>query len=180
MADIQHYERVLKGARGAKAIIPKLLMLLLYLVVLGFWTVLAFVTAFNATVLVLAPLTLLALILPTWKYTSVEYEYSFVAGTFTFSKVFGKSRIRQVIECDLKMLVSVRPLQASNMPTKENGRIIDALPGKAEFPIVCIFEDGNKNKYYILMDCDSVTARIFKFFKMSALDHQVSRRATVS
>ena len=171
MADIQHYERILK-----KSTLPaKLLMLLLYTAVLAAWTVLGVITAFNPGVLLLAVLTLVALILPTWKYTSLEYEYSFVSGTFTLSKVYGKSRIKQVFESELKMLVSARPLDTSNMPTKEDGVVIHGLPDGAEFPIVCTFEDGDENKYFVLMDCDSVTARILKFFKMTALDREIIR-----
>ena len=152
-------------------------MLLLYAAVLVAWTVLAFITAFHPSVLILAVLTLIALILPTWKYTSVEYEYSFVGGDFTLSKIYGKRRIKQVFESELKMLISVRPLNVSKMPTKEDGVIIDGLPDGAEFPIVCVFQDGNENKYFVLIDCDGVTARILKFFRMSTLDREIVKRA---
>ena len=177
MADIQHYERILKSSKGVNASLPKVLMLILYAAVLAAWTALAFITAFNPGVLLLAALTLVALILPTWKYTSVEYEYSFISGTFTLSKVYGKSRIKRVFESELKMLVSARPLDTSKMPTKEDGQVIDGLPDGAEFPILCVFQDGDENKYFLLIDCDEVTARILKFFKMTALDREIIKRA---
>lgn len=173
MADIQHYERILKRS----TLSAKALMLLLYAAVLGAWTVLAFITAFNPGVLLLALLTLVALVLLTWKYTSVEYEYSFVAGNFTLSKIYGKRRIKQVFESDLKMLISVAPLENAKTPTKEDGRVINGLPESAEFPIVCVFQDGNENKYFVLIDCDGVTARILKFFRMSTLDREIVKRA---
>lgn len=175
MADIQRYERILKKSSGTTA---KLLMLLLYAAVLGAWTVLAFITAFHPSVLILAVLTLLTLILPTWKYTSVEYEYSFVGGNFTLSKIYGKRRIKQVFESELKMLISARPLDSTKMPTKDDGVVINGLSDGAEFPIVCVFQDGDENKYFLLIDCDEVTARILKFFKMTALDREIIKRAS--
>lgn len=177
MADIQRYERILKKSSGTTA---KLLMLLLYTAVLGAWTVLAFITAFHPSILILAVLTLVALILPTWKYTSVEYEYSFVAGNFTLSKIYGKRRIKQVFESELKMLISAQPLDTAKMPDKEDVRIIDGLPDGAEFPVLCVFQDGDENKYYVLMDCDAVTARILKFFRMSTLDREIIKRASAN
>ena len=173
MADIQHYERILKRSTPTS----KALMLLLYAAVLVAWTVLAFITAFNPGVLILALLTLVALVLLTWKYTLVEYEYSFVGGVFTLSKIYGKSRIKQVFQSDLKMLISASPLDGTKSPAKENGRVIDGLGKRAEFPIVCVFQDGDENKYFVLMDCDSVTARILKFFRMSTLDREIVKRA---
>ena len=177
MADIQRYERILKRSQGFGAVRPRLTMILIYGVFFALWAVLAVITAFAPAVLVLAVLSMLILILPTWKYTSVEYEYSFVAGTFTFSKIYGKSRIKQVFESDLRRLVSAKPMDISNVPSKDDGRIINCLPDGAVFPVVCLFEDGDENKYYVLMDCDAMTARILKFFKISAVDREISRCA---
>ena len=180
MADIQRYERILKRSDGAGAIRPKVTMLLLYGAVLAVWVVLAIMAAFSPAVLILALLSMLVLILPTWKYTSVEYEYSFVAGMFTFSKIYGKSRIKQVFECELRTMVYAKPMDISNGFTKDDGRIINCLPDRAEYPVACLFEDGDGNKYYVFLDCDAMTARIFKFFKMSAVDREIVRRATTS
>ena len=173
MADIQHYERILKKTRGAA--IPKLLMILLYAAILGGWVALAFAVALNVAIIFLAPLSLLAVILLTWKYTSVEYEYSFVAGTFTFSKIYGKKKIRTVFECDLKMLVSAKPYDSSKT-ISEDGKVISAIPDTSPNPCLCLFEDGDSNKYFVVMDCDEMTARILKFFKMSAVDRQLLRQ----
>ena len=90
MADIQSYERVIKN----KSFKAKIFMIFIYalILLLGLWALLKF--GIKPELVVLIPLLLGAIIALTWRYTQVEYEYSFMAGTATFSKIFGNSSRR--------------------------------------------------------------------------------------
>ena len=87
MNDSLSYERILKLPTGRATFLPRLLLTLLYLTLLGIWLLVFFKWSFSAPLLVLAILSLLGLILPTLKYGSVEYEYIFSSGMFYCAKV---------------------------------------------------------------------------------------------
>lgn len=172
MADIQYYERVLKKKepRG------KLLMLALYLVILSVWFVVAIRYALNAAIILLIPLSILIAVLLTWKYTCVEYEYSFAAGTFTFSKIYGKSKRKTVFSADIKSLVLAKPYDPARDTNLEYSAFIGAIPSReAQNPCICIF-DVDEKRTCVLLDCDELSAKILRFFNASAVDRDIFKR----
>lgn len=178
MADVQHYERVLKKKKGVLA--SRLILILIYLFIFSVWFVVTVRFGLHIAVVVLAPLSIVIAVLLTWKYTKVEYEYSFVAGSFTFSRIYGSKKRKTVFEAELKTLVSVIPYDTVKFsPKDDNGTLINAVPdGASPNPCVCLFEDGDGKRYHVIIDCDGMTARILRFFKASALDRSVFERIT--
>ncbi|MBQ8818697.1 MAG: hypothetical protein IJZ83_08975 [Clostridia bacterium] len=172
MADIQYYERIIKTENTTKKVLPKILMIGAYIVILSIWFVIAVRYSINAAMIMLIPLSILTAVLLTWKYTSVEYEYSFTAGIFTFSKIYGKSKRKPIFEGDLKKLISVTAYSESNVDSIDAHTVINATPSACPNPCVCIFEE-NERKTCIIIDCDAMTAKILRFFKVSAVDRSV-------
>lgn len=56
------------------------------------------------------PLSLWMIVFLTWRFVSVEYEYSVVSGTLTFSKIFGGRSRRKVFEMTIRDAVLIAPL----------------------------------------------------------------------
>lgn len=170
MADIQSYERVLKKKQtGLKAA-----LIAAYAVIASFWFVIAIRVGLHPAMILLAPLSVVIAVLLTWKYTNVEYEYSFMAGTLTFSKIYGKSRRKTVIELDIRKLNAVFPYNERTEQRINDGKLVSGIPSSySTNPCVCAFEDENEEKVYFLMDCDEQSAKIFKFFNPSATDRAI-------
>ncbi len=170
MADIQSYERVLKKKQTGL----KVALIALYAVVAGVWLVLAVRVGLHPAMILLAPLSVVIAVLLTWRYTNVEYEYSFMAGTLTFSKIYGKSRRKTLLEVDIKSLSSVFPYNERTASKISDGKRVNGIPSStSENPCVCAFEDENENKVYFVLDCDEQSAKIFKFFNPSATDRAI-------
>lgn len=173
MADIQYYERVLKKKEPK----GKALLIALYLVILSVWFIVAVRYTLNAAIILLIPLSILIAILLTWKYTCVEYEYSFTAGTFTFSKIYGKSNRKTFFSAELTALDTVKPYSADNSVNDAYSKFINAIPGQsAQNPCICIFNIDDE-KICVLIDCDESSAKILKYFKASAVDRDVLKLA---
>ena len=173
MADINYYERVIKAQKKTTKLLPKLIMLFIYAVILSIWFVIAMRYSITASMLVLIPLSILTIVLLTWKYTSVDYEYSFTAGIFTFSKIYGSAKRKQIFEGELKNVCSVTPYNESELSSITVDTIVNAIPeGACPNPCICIFEE-NEKKVCVLLDCDEMSAKIFRFFKPSATDKAV-------
>lgn len=176
MADIQYYERILKKKepRG------KALLITAYIVMLSVWFVIAIRYALTAAIILMIPLSIFIAVILTWKYTCVEYEYSFAAGTFTFSKIYGKSKRKACFSADLCSLVYAKPYDAERDGNADYSKFINAIPAStAQNPCVCIF-DIDDEKTCILFDCDEMSAKILKFFKASAVDRELIKRASAN
>ena len=73
--------------------------------------------------LALIPVTTGMLIFATWRYVSVEYEYSITSGVFTFTKVFGGRSRKKVLEVALRNALLIAPLDdARSRATAEQYR----------------------------------------------------------
>ena len=92
MADIQGYERVLEQDESVLKR-SRILMIVLYGVIFTLLMLAAVLASLNPALLLLAPLGTAVAVIFSWKYTRVEYEYSFFGGVLTFSKIYsGSSR----------------------------------------------------------------------------------------
>ena len=170
MADIQYYERVLKKNEPKK----KALMIGIYIVILSVWFVISVRYGLNAAIILLIPISILIAVLLSWKYTCVEYEYSFAAGSFTFSKIYGKSKRKTVFSADIKSMTLAKPYDPDRMP--DCHKFINAIPeNTSPNPCVCVF-DVDESKTCILIDCDAMSVKILRFFNASATDRAILKR----
>lgn len=169
MADIQHYERVFNKKHAPKALIT--VLIILYCLMVCGWLVLALLTAMNFALLLLVPAAVFLVAFNVWKYSQVEYEYSFTAGIFTFSKIYGKSSRKAVFEEELKNLTRVVSYEKAEVP--KGDKLIQAVPSlDCDNPTVCCFRIDDRD-VYVIIDCDELTAKIIRNFKPSSLDRSV-------
>ncbi len=167
MADVQYYERVFKAKKPSASLIQKILLISAYAIILALWLIIVLAAGLSASLLMLIPLLLLTVSLLTWKYTSEEYEYSFVAGSFTFSKIYGSSRRKTVFEAELKSLISVVPYsERAEADTKADKLINATVPAECPRPCICVFEE-NERKHAVIIDCDDMTLKILRYYKPS-------------
>ena len=173
MADIQYYERILKKKEPKK----KAMMIAIYLGIVSAWFVIAVRYTLNAAILLMIPLSVIIAVLLSWKYTQVEYEYSFAAGSFTFSKIYGRSKRKTVFSADIKSMVLAKPYEATKDQNRDSDDFIIAIPeSTAKNPCICIFDNDDK-KICVLIDCDEMSAKILKFFNASATDRDGLKNA---
>ena len=66
-------------------------------------------TEFMVYLLALVPLSTWMLVFFTWRYVAVEYEYSFVSGTMTLSKILGGRARKRVLDIRIKELHTIAP-----------------------------------------------------------------------
>ena len=175
MADIQHYERIIKKQKGN--FVSRALCILVYVFIFSVWIVISAKIGFSAAIIPLSVFSVIIAVIITWKYTNVEYEYSFTYGTFAFSRIYSSKKRKAVFEADLKTLVSAVPYRDDpKVSSKEGIKLINAIPYcSSSNPCICLFEDTDGKKHYIIIDCDAMTLKILRFFKMSAVDRELSQ-----
>lgn len=109
MGDFNTYEFVVEQAKDGKWRLARLGMIALYVLLTIAWFVVGFTTGL-VPLLALVPVTLWIIVFFTWRYVSVEYEYSIMSGELTFSKIYGGRSRRTQMTMKLRDASLIAPL----------------------------------------------------------------------
>ena len=151
MSEFNTYEYVVGVKKGASVTLKKLGMLALYFVFVVLWFVFGFATKFYP-LLALIPITLWILIFLTWRYVNVEYEYSFVSGEMTVSKIFGARTRKKILNIRIKNCTLIAPLS-------ENKEKVKAFaPVKTTYALSCA---DSPEAYVALYECDGTRGALY-------------------
>jgi hypothetical protein len=166
MASTQLYEKIVK-VKNAKQVAKLISAILLYVLYLLIWF---FVGIYNpkSSILIFTAgiLSCLLIILITWKYLFLEYEYSFCQGILTVSKIYGKRKRKSLIDVDLRHLVLVAPATDENISRADNlkpeSRIISVSNEYADNIWLMVTGEENEPRILIFIEADERSLEILK------------------
>jgi hypothetical protein len=166
MASTQIYEKTVKvkGAKQTAKLISGILLYILYSLV---WIIAGIFNPQSSMLIFTGGiLSLLLIILVSYKYFFLEYEYSFYQGTLTVSKVYGKRKIKHIIEVDLQKLILISPLTEQALHKAEqlepDGRIIAVSNEYADDIWLIVTGEENEPKTLIFLEADDRILNILK------------------
>lgn len=110
MEEFQTYEHAVRRRAEGRLVAARVGLILVYILFVCGWLLFGLKTRILVPLLALIPITLWMLVFFTWRYVSVEYEYSITSGVLTFSKIFGGRSRKKVFEVRLREVVRIAPL----------------------------------------------------------------------
>lgn len=151
MNEFSTYEYTVKQKNEGKWIARRVGLIFLYAAFVFAWVVMGLTTRILVPLLALIPVTTGMLIFATWRYVSVEYEYSITSGVFTFTKVFGGRSRKKILEVALKDAILIAPLDDERARTAAEryhpGREFHAISSLSSPDVYFIlFEYENKKE----------------------------------
>ncbi len=111
MNEFSTYEFAVKQKIEGKWRLARFALILLYVLFVSAWLLFGFTMQLFVQLLALIPITTWILVFFTWRYVSVEYEYSITSGELTFSKIFGGRSRRTCLRLLLRDAVRIAPLE---------------------------------------------------------------------
>ena len=125
-------------------------------------------------ILCFIPLTIWIFVFLTWKYTQVEYEYSFFAGKLTVSRVLGNRTRKKMTELTLRDLSSVLPYTERNVAQAESygakNSYFAASSVDAKDLYILLWENPeSKERSLLCMELNEKAIKIIKYYNMSAM-----------
>ena len=136
--------------------------------------VFAILTNINLYLIALVPVTLWMVIWLTWRFTQVEYEYSFFSGALTVSRVLGNRTRKKLLEIRIQSFSSVFAANEMNQSKIEafaaENTIFAASEAKAENLWVALWTDAESGKRMALyFEPNEKAIKILKYYNASAM-----------
>ena len=82
--------------------------------------VFAILSSINPYLIALVPISLWVIVWLTWRYTQVEYEYSFFSGALTVNRILGNRWRKKLMEVRIQNFSTVFPFEEANMSKLES------------------------------------------------------------
>ena len=166
MSATQTYEKIVK-VKNAKQTAKLISGILLYVLYLTVWLFIGILNPESSILIfILGILTCLLIVLITWKYLFVEYEYSFCQGTLFISKIYGKRKRKELIEINLNKLTLIASATDENIQKAENlqpeSRIISVSSEYADDIWLLVTGEENEPRILIFIEADDRALAILK------------------
>lgn len=150
------YETSVKRKSDRELIMKKIIFVAIYVLSVIAWLVFGLATKEFIVAGVLIPITLGLLIFITWRYTSVEYEYTVVSNTMTVSVIYGKKSRKRILEIPLRDAVLIALLDDDTEEQAENFSPHGVVPACSDINneniyVILYEQDGERNVVYLDM-----------------------------
>ena len=176
MANTQLYEKIVKQ-KNRKQPLKIIFAIMLYVIFFITWLLFGLLNLNFATFIwVLGALFTLILVLLTWKYLFVEFEYNFCMSTLTVSKIYGKRKRKVLIEFDVSKCVIIAPATEESIDKAERfeprKRIISVSNEDAPDIWLLLTNDEDADQYMVFIESDMRISTILK----TVAPHIISKR----
>ncbi|MBE6594295.1 MAG: hypothetical protein E7644_00710 [Ruminococcaceae bacterium] len=186
MNEFSTYEFVVKQKSEGKWLLGRIGLIALYVLYVLTLLLVGLQARIVVPLLALIPITLWILIFITWRYVSVEYEYSITSGVLTFTKIYGGRSRKRVLELPLRDAVRIAPLDNSMeadraqhyKPEREFSAISSLRAPDIYFILFELDAERNKDKRraILYLEATQKALHIFKYYNASAtVVQQVTR-----
>ncbi len=164
MENRQNYERIVKQACTGRVLMIRVAAYVGYAAFALLWLSPIISSLFNPLLIALAILTTAILVLLTRKYLHVEFEYAFVGGTLTVSKIYGKKK-RKILLCEeLRSAVWIAPVNDETLARAESfspNKVCAATASPTSSPaLLLVFDTEKKERILLLIESDERTVAI--------------------
>ena len=164
MENKQNYERIVKQACAGNVLMVRIAAYIGYAAFALLWLSPIISSLFNPLLIALAVLTTVILVLLTRKYLHIEFEYSFVGGTLTVSKIYGRKK-RKILLCEeLRSALWISPITEEALARAESmspTKICAATASpSSSSSLLLVFDTEKKERVLLLIESDERTLAI--------------------
>ena len=171
MNDSSNYTEyaVLQKAEG-KYLVRRVLLIVLYAAVaLLYFAFFTYGPIKAVPMICFLPLIIWIMVFFTWRYVSVEHEYTIASGTITFSDVYGGRSRKKKLECKIKDMRIIAPMTDEYKREYANAAAAD-FRGSVSSPdsYFFIYRKAEGKESAVFFEATAKTLKIMRFYNPSA------------
>ena len=167
------FECVVAQKKTAALAAKKVALVIIYILWVVVWLVIGAITKLLAYLFALVPISLWVIIFFTWRYTQVQYEYSFFAGELTVSRILNDRFRKELITVHIRHFSAVLPYSSEHKAEIErfvaDKTVFAASDEDAQGLCVAMWTDedsGEKIKLYF--EPDEKSRKILRYYNAVA------------
>ncbi|MBR7151158.1 MAG: hypothetical protein IKD02_02295 [Clostridia bacterium] len=168
------YEEAVREAKSSKLMLKKALLILAYVGYAGGLLLAGSMTKLILPLLALIPITLWIIVFFTWRYTQVQYEYSFFSGELTVNRILGDRFRKTLTKVRIAQLSAVLPYEDAYAEQIERfgaeNTVFAASSASAPALYVALWEDpDSKKRCALTFEPDEHAIKILRYYNAAAL-----------
>ncbi|MBQ8310192.1 MAG: hypothetical protein IJX80_04160 [Clostridia bacterium] len=168
------YEYAVAEAKTKRLMLKKLLFIAAYILWGATVLIVGVITKLILPLLCFIPLSIWIIVFLTWRYTQVEYEYSYFSGKLTVSKILGGRTRKKLCEVMLRDLSAVFPYSDANLSRTQafhaEKTVFAASDAASANLYIALWQDTDSSKHMILFfEPNEKAVKIIKYYNMSAI-----------
>ncbi|MBQ9805627.1 MAG: hypothetical protein IJW49_03870 [Clostridia bacterium] len=165
------FEYAVSEAKSKTLLFKRITLIALYCLWAGGWLFVGFWFQLIVPFLALIPLTLWIIVLLTWQFTQIEYEYSFFAGVLTVCRIRGGRSRKKLAEITIREIAEFYPCTeefASKIDAfREEKTIFAASSVSATGLCVALWNDEENGKTALYFEPNEKALKILKYYNPS-------------
>lgn len=173
MEEFQIYEYVVAPQKEGKYLMKRILMICAYVALVLALLVLLISFPALTPVFALSLVFMLIIIFFTWRFVSVEHEYSMVSGEVTLSDIYGGRSRKTIVTFRLKECTMIAPAHVREWQERAElfgaSRVYSALSSPdAPDAYFATFEDEKGTRCIVYFEATEKALKICRFYNPSA------------
>ena len=168
------FECVVAQQKTTALKMKKAALILIYVLWVAIWLVVGAITKLLAYLFALVPISLWVLIFLTWRYTQVQYEYSFFAGDVTVSRILNDRFRKTMIAVHIRKIEAVFPCNGSyDAEIERFGADKTIFAASTEdAPNLCValwHDEESEQKIRLYFEPDEKSIKILRYYHAAAM-----------
>ncbi|MBQ7398188.1 MAG: hypothetical protein IJW09_05120 [Clostridia bacterium] len=169
----QTYEYVTSPKKQASYKLKRMLMILAYVVYVVALLIVGFTTRLFVPMMALVPLSTWIIVWLTWRYVSVEYEYSMTGGIMTLNKIYGGRSRKKVADIRIKDMTLIAPFDGEYITQAERyapERTVDFTSDLQKPEVyIALYETEDKHRGILYFEVTDQALRILRYYNSQAV-----------
>ncbi len=167
------YEYAVAEKKGPRLIFKRITLVALYVLWAAGLFVIGVSTRYIVPFLAFVPLTLWGLVFLTWRYTQVEYEYSFFAGELTAARVLGGRSRKELCRITIRTVSAILPYENDQIKRIEafsaEKTIFAASSEEAERLYVILWKNESGKTLQLFFEPTEKALKLLRYYNPSAV-----------
>lgn len=167
---------VKKKVQGKYGLVRALMFIGYFVFVLGFAGALAAIPLYP--IIALTPILTWILVLLTWRFVSVEYEYYIMDGVFELVKVYGSKNMRMLCRTRVSGMTLIAPYrdeykaEVDKIPASHR---IEGVSSMSASDIYCAVFENDGEKYAVFFEVTEKTLKALRYYNQAVVISKTAR-----
>ena len=162
-----YFEYAVDQKPNGKNLVYRILLIMSYIVfALAYF--LFFYTVKIPQVIALLPFFLLFLVICTWRYVALTYEYIIAVGEITFSRIYANRKRKDVLQISIRDLIEVSPDEGQSPASVD--KVYDFRSEKnTPDSYYLIFQDGHDRRCLVYFEATRKALKLMQLYNPGAV-----------